>query len=164
MKRLQNTLRQTQSSVLADLLSVPVKDRELAQRGFSLNAIILGLIPIGLLAVLFGPAGDAKTGSLIAAALQLVVSAIAYRIARSDRVRLAGYLFFGAFALLIAAYSVLNDGGLASLSTPYWLCFIVGGAAMVISGRAALYFAALNLLLLLGIAGFFPENYARPDL
>jgi methyl-accepting chemotaxis protein len=88
----------------------------------------------------------------------------AYSLSRSGRVRLGGYLLLGSLSLLIAIYSALNTSSLESLSTPYWLCVTVVGAALVIEAQAAFGFATLGTLLVIGLVGALLRTAPEQDV
>ena len=156
MNRLQNTV--------ARWIAVQVEDEELARRGRLLNSIALGVMAAIVVAMPLILMTEARLGGLIAATLQFITCVAAYSLSRSGRVRLGGYLLFGSLSLLIAIYSALNDGSLESLSTPYWLCVTVVGAALVIEAQAAFGFATLGTLLVIGLVGALLRTAPEQDV
>ncbi len=143
-----NKLRHTAARAIA----VQTDDQDLARRGELLNATILGVGIIVVIAIPLVLLTGAQWGNLVAIASLLVAWAAAYQLSRMARVSLAAYIFLGSLSLAIVTYSMINEGDLAHLRTPYWLCVTVVGAAIVISPQSSLWFATANTFLVAIVA------------
>ncbi|MDY6877411.1 MAG: methyl-accepting chemotaxis protein [Chloroflexota bacterium] len=137
-------------SRFARLIAVKTKDEELARQGQLLNSVVLGMITILVLAFPLALLQEGQVGNLVLLTSLSIVCIAAYRLSRSGRVRLGGYIVFISYSLIFAGYSALSGDSLTSLSTTYWLCVAVVSAAMVIGARAAFTFATLDVLLVIG--------------
>lgn len=153
----------TLGDLLIRLTTTQTSGERLHVQGRLLNSFIVAIMLIALAtSPLVLLTGNWLAGLAVVAA-QLVFCMLSWGLVRQGRLRLAGYLFFGTLALLIAVYSALHDGSLASLSTPYWLCATVIGAALVLEARAALHFAAISTVLTLAAAGVLWRTTPQAD-
>jgi methyl-accepting chemotaxis protein len=149
---------------IARWVSVQAEDEEIARRGRLLNVMVLGVLVVLAIALsLLVIEGVVNPISLVLVLSSLVSCVVAYRLSRSRRVCLGGYVLLATLSLATAVYSALSVDDPEMLSYPYWLSASVVGAAMILDARSAFVFATLDTFLLVGTAVVVMARTAEQD-